>query len=665
MPIKDYLFDLSTKVLGTKTSSIDKTLDDAIQSINKYRTHSSHLGYVELLKRSIPQSQDYGNSIASSLGSFSQDMGPSTLGEGSRINRYLTYEGIDSKVTYCHRAINVITDNILSPDDITKKSVDVAIDNVDDMSDEKIQVEDIKEMLDDVKLDDKTELIVRNTLKYGDCFCEIADAQTALTSQSVLHEIKKRDEENGNKDNIIENLKCSIGLNKINENGLISNEQEKVDIDVTIDFSSLDEHTTNIEEEYLTEIDKSSKKKSKRISKKKKKDEMRKRDIYLIPHDPKFIVKLQSHLFGLCLGYLVFPKMRINQAQGQLGANINNVDDICLNILLAVEKKLGEKTSQDSNDDLKELLQTIIRKISTYRNGLMVRFVPPNKMEHFHKPSSLFAPYGESQYEPVQFLARLHIALEVAMTVFRISRSTEKRKILFEYGLGRDAMKHIESIKEVLRKRKVSIDSMGTIDDIPSNISTFEDIYIPQRNGKSFIDIQSFGEGNVDIRGRVEELKYIRDQIAAGMSIPGDFIGLHDNTSIKATLSEENILFARSIINHQKYFVPQLTSLTKKVFAIRFPEEELEMSNDINISLPPPKSLQFEREARYVGDITTLIRSLEEVGIPKEWSKKHYLSNFDWKSIEEHQTEDKIDKFTGEKEDDAAGGGFGGGAGGF
>ena len=59
-------------------------------------------------------------------GLFSQaTSGPVAFGQGVRLNRYRTYEAIVANINYCYRALQVLVDNILSPDDITKRSLDI------------------------------------------------------------------------------------------------------------------------------------------------------------------------------------------------------------------------------------------------------------------------------------------------------------------------------------------------------------------------------------------------------------------------------------------------------------------------------------------------------------------------------------------------------------
>ena len=100
-----------------------------------------------------------------------------------------------------------------------------------------------------------------------------------------------------------------------------------------------------------------------------------------------------------------------------------------------------------------------------------------------------------------------------------------------------------------------------------------------------------------------------------------------------------------------------------KVYQIINPEEALTILDNVSISLPAPKSLQFEREARYMTELANLIETLERIGVPKEYSKRKYLTQIDWEDVKNYELDEKIDKNLGtdkEEDDGMSGGGMGG-----
>lgn len=629
--LRDTFDDLKSSILGTATAKIDVKLDSAFKDIMAYKAKSGRNGYIELVKRVIGSTTDVKIATSTGQGVFGSTASPAAMGQGSRLLRYKTYEGIVSNINYCFRALSVLVDCILSPDDITKVSLEIKpADFLEDQSTSEAAsyVTIAKNIVKKLKLEQKLDLIVRNTLQYGDFFCEIADPKTAILSRTVLAE----------KENDRSTLYESY-LHQQTETGIIDKIQmnEKINVgkrinpikEVSIDYSSL------ISDENSQET---------AAAKKEREDLMKKgkcdlRNIHLVFHNPKFVVKLQSSLFPVCFGYLIFPPISVNPG---LIFQEDPVNNICKAILSSLEKKLPQMKEFDSQEDIAELIHYMIQK-ATYRQTIDIRYVPPSKMIHFLVPSTKYYPYGESIFDNSNYSAKVLIALETALAVQRLSRSTEKRKIAIEIGLPRDARKAIENLKEEFRKRKISLDSFGTVDTIPSMITTFEDIYIPQKDGKPYVDITGFNEGNIDARQKSEELKFFRDQLTAGYGVPPSFLNIEENLSNKSALSEENILFARTVIGHQKYLSLQIQDLIVKVLEIVNPQIAMDLLDRVSITFPVPRSLQFEREARYMTELANLVETLDRIGIPKEYSRSKYLSQLDWKNMKKYEINKDIE----------------------
>ena len=125
--INDLYNDLKATIVGTQTQKIDAKLDKITSDIVKYKSHSGRLGYIDLVKSVIAKTTMQGTISASSGDLFGATQGgPAAFGQGRRIARYKMYEAIVSNINYCFRALNILVDNILSPDDITKQSLEVS-----------------------------------------------------------------------------------------------------------------------------------------------------------------------------------------------------------------------------------------------------------------------------------------------------------------------------------------------------------------------------------------------------------------------------------------------------------------------------------------------------------------------------------------------------------
>jgi len=166
--------------------------------------------------------------------------------------------------------------------------------------------------------------------------------------------------------------------------------------------------------------------------------------------------------------------------------------------------------------------------------------------------------------------------------------------------------------------------------------------------------------GRADTAGKTDELMQLIGQLVASLGVPRQFLGLEENTTWKNTLSEENILFARTIIYHQKYLNEQISDLVYKIYKVIDPDFSLEFNDRYSINFPPPQSLQFERQSKYIGDIVTMVNSLKEIGVPLEYSKKKFITQIDWDEVAEYVTKEKMDKIEKGGDEEDGGGGYGG-----
>jgi len=623
----DTLGKLKTTIMQTQTAKVDASLDKAVKDIIAYKSHSGRNGYIELVKSLISKNSDVKISGVSG-GLFGQGVSPISFGQGGRIQRYRVYQAIVTQLNHAYRALTVLIDNILSPDDITKQVLEIRPKvYLEDDTPIQSKVRYVREVVKEIELERRLDLIIKNTLLFGDLFCEIAGPKTVLTSRSLLNESKT--------------FLTSISdqYNKgVKELIVNSDLGKKGKYEVTMDWSSLYEGETG-----PADLDNNSTDSAVKALKGKKSQKNKDKvlnNLKLVFHDPQFIVKLQSSLFPICLGFLVFP---VRAALPQITFQEEPVNNICVAILRSLNAKIPQMKDYKNDQEIKDIVHILLAN-TDLNKAMEIRYVPPDKMVHFFIPSTKYYPYGESIFDSVQFSAKVLTALETALAVQRLSRSTEKRKIAIEIGLPRDAKKAIEGMKEEFRKRKISLDSFGSVDTIPSMITTFEDVYIPQKDGKPFVDVSTFDEGRVDTRGKVDELKFMRDQMVASLGVPPAFIGIEENLSNKAALSEENILFARTVISHQRYLTHQMNDLIQKVFDIIDPETALSILDFVEVALPVPRSLQFEREASYMSNVANLVEALERIGIPREYSKKKYLSQIDWDEVKKFEISSKIEK---------------------
>ena len=633
---------------NTISNVIEKTVEDSSVSLKDFITTG--------LNKISSDPQLFGDISLNNIMIHQQELTP-------RIARYINADEITETVPYCARALNVISDEIISPNDFTKESLSISVEE-----DPENKIKDKLDIINDkISIEDNIHSIVKETLKYGDQFLEIVHTKDKT---APLLDVMITESEGEIEDSLIERtIKYVSGTvdaeipsdSRISENSYSAD--RIIERNVTINLTCFREEESNKEDLDRLENKSKKKKNSNKSLNSNDKKVNNLDDVKLIIHDPKTVIKLQSKRFRYCLGYLVFPRNLIlsnlagfgtsnsngfpmNQSTSLLGTS-NNIrsalDTLYTKMLSKLERYLNSKDNdidEENKGDLKNILTQIIRQANEDKIAMDIRFVPPEKMEHFVINDKKFFPYGEHIFFKSIFNAKLLVALETAVTIKRISDSSEKRIIKIDSTIPRNSRNLIEELKETFNKRRFSIDSVGSISSIPSSITTFEDIYIPMKNGKSYIEFDRL-EPKANLRDIHEELKFFRDMIVTGLDVPPSFLNIEENLSNKSALSQENVIFARNITSYQKIFSKSLTSLFKKLHILIYKEPLLAK---FKVLFPPPKSLLIEYDSEKMNLISQIATAVEPFDIPKEYIKTKYLSDLDWDEIEKAKLKEDLNK---------------------
>lgn len=626
MPNQNIIQKLRKKIIGNDDSKALEKIDDIINSISDNLINKDIGNHIDLIK-SISKEALGDKSLLQNIERefLSTDM------VKSRAYRYSTSDEITDNLPPCARALKVLSDGILSPDDITKKSIQVLYDSEINDSDTEQELSQIKSLSKALDIDRLLYYTITDTLKYGDQFLEICDTAdesiplTSLTEVATVFEEGKEDK------------------------------TEKVSL-VFENFKS-EEKDKNILEEASSN------------------NNMNINNVFIIDHKPETVIKLKSEKHKLCLGYIIIPDSKLsdqnsspNSSSGgknfvsklistyssSSGSNSKNIDDIYKKVFEKIKTinlsniNMSDKNIKINKKELKDILNRVMSSVELEdesfgesQKKIKIRFVPDERMVHFRINEKKFYPYGESIFQKSIFHAKLLIALESAATIKRLTNSTEKQIVYYESGMSRDEKSIVEGIKNQLTKRTHSVDSLGSVASIPSIAQTYHTMYIPTVRGKRLIEFDTLQQ-SPEMRGVVDELKLFRDFLVSTLDVPPPYINIEENLSNKNSLAFENAVFAETIIGYQYILNPQLRELFDKLSLFIYRKK---ISDNIIITFPQPRALQLERESERIDYSSRIIQALADIGVPKEWSKLKYL-DLPWKEIDNFKTKKQMDDKT-------------------
>lgn len=171
-----------------------------------------------------------------------------------------------------------------------------------------------------------------------------------------------------------------------------------------------------------------------------------------------------------------------------------------------------------------------------------------------------FLPYGSSILEVARRVWRQLILMEDAVMVYRIVRSPERRVFYIDVGniSPKDIPQFMEKAQTQLKRNQIVDNSTGRVDLRYNPLSTDEDYFIPTR-GEFSSRIETLQGGQYT--GDIEDLQYIQNKLFAALKIPKSYLGYEQDISGKATLSQEDVRFAKTIKRIQNVIIAELNKI--------------------------------------------------------------------------------------------------------
>lgn len=517
---------------------------------------------------------------------------------------YQEYDAIVSKISYASRALKVLANNVLKPDNFTTDILLFSGEDEEKNPDIAYIIDEYKNFMDYFKINSlQIKEIITTTLKYGIYFVEIVDSEIDLKYKKILTEN--------------ENIKDSYET----YNG------KKFRINLVGEFSN----HLNISENFNDDNIMRDKEEAKNL-------------FYLRYHHPSKIIKIADDI--TTYGYLELRNKDDYNLAGnlyhniQLDTNVVSYDDsdtVVEKLIEKLEDKIKNIIGKDNIDisnspELYQILSKIIKTSKDKSTDINVRYIPVNKMQEFKVGSGI---YGESIFKDSLFLAKIIILLQTSHVIARLNDSVEKENVYFEVGISRNAKDVINKIKEAKNKKKISLDKFGSIEEIPTQITNYQTTYIPQKDGKRFVEFDN-RPGSTRAAQYVEDLKFFRDLFVANFNIPPAFLGIEENlSSWNESLSSQNIMFASDVLDYQKIFADQFNELFSKLFKCVYEktndkkklDKYIQLLKKIEIKFNPPLNLKMKMESESINNAIALVDQLVNQFGPesREYFQQKYL----------------------------------------
>ena len=238
-----------------------------------------------------------------------------------------------------------------------------------------------------------------------------------------------------------------------------------------------------------------------------------------------------------------------------------------------------------------------------------------NQIVHFrlHTSDPIFYPYGKSIAALCHRVFRSLKMMEDAMMIYRLSRAPERRIFYVDTGNlpTSKAEMFIERLKQKFKKEKFYNSPKGTVDSRYNPMSMDEDFFVPTKNGRGTKIDTLPGATNL---GEIEDVKYYRDKLLAGLKIPKDYIVEKEQSpERKANLSQLDVKFARTIQRVQVDVETGLENMAKRHLQLRgFPAS---MIKSLRIRLPEPSDMSEKRKLDVNEQKTRVVQAVQGLNL--------------------------------------------------
>jgi len=634
-------------------------------------------------RKKVKETQDLENATATqnlvdNLTNLSGQEGASLLQlEEERIYFYDLYRQIFTLIPEMAQAVEIIANNIMSPDIFGRSSFKAAVsDSFPNASAVNRQVKDIIKEFD---IDDDMYQTIINTLILGDGFIAVIDIDTEL--RGIYANFAKNSKDNKNQTPVLteSDYKSIIGANATDvvkyKAMLESDSFDRLTtayLNEMISFNPITEYTSSVNgDEILTEaLTALHEKKEKTGNFKHVKSDVNKEtsrgNIILKKINPSNTVKIV--LDSKVLGYYIIEKTgefvkSTNFVAGyrstntstatsgvEAGSDEANVADAYANLMKSSmsgeeEKEKEKKTThaalidkitdkakkfvmnnlkQDPakiEDDLAKVLYHVLSaETVTKGEKINVSFVPAELMCHFSPGGD---NYGRSAFFNSVFMSKLYLMTLMSSIMKKVARGSDQRVLYVESAIDADLEGVVEQVIKDMKQQSYSMNELGDLDSVVRTAAGFKDMLIPTINGNRPIDFDVIPGDDTDVDSPF--LEFLMKRMVAGTHVPLQLLSGED-VDFARTVTSLNGNLVRLVTRYQADFKAPYDKLIRIIYSLKY--GNVDIADNIETVLPPPMTLMLGTLSQNIGEAERLAGQIAELTPAPTGVTEDRLSDF-------------------------------------
>ncbi len=241
---------------------------------------------------------------------------------------------------------------------------------------------------------------------------------------------------------------------------------------------------------------------------------------------------------------------------------------------MQIDPKTFEKMKLDQGAAMSER-----RDSAVFEDWRVVHF----RLRSKHRNST----YGWSVTDSARHSWKRLMLLEDSVMVYKLTRSPSRYAFYVDVGNlpNKEAERKLQEVKARMKKRKFVNPKTGKLDFRFNPLAFDEDFFLGVRDGKESTRIDVLNGPSYQ---QIEDVQYFLYKLYAALKVPRAYLGYDENMPSKATLSQEDVRFARTVLRIQRELMNGLHKVGRVHLASRMVDPA---SVDFNICMTVPSSI--------------------------------------------------------------------------
>lgn len=286
---------------------------------------------------------------------------------------------------------------------------------------------------------------------------------------------------------------------------------------------------------------------------------------------------------------------------------------------------LNQKYMYRHEDEYRRLRSDAAFTMRGEDNTVNIKFAPWQvvHLRHDHQRGDL---YGRSFWHTSRYPFRMKHPMENSLVVARVVRAPRRYAYFIPVPENADeyeVQEILEQAKSKLKRKSMVDSSTGKVSTRIAPMGDDNDIFLPTTKDVK-PDVRQL-EG-ADVGGNMQDIEYFQNKEIMSTGVPKSYLGLERDVNAKATLSWEDIEYARQIRGIQS----EIAWFQRRVYNIQFYLSGFEISNDLyTVTYPPISFINEEMRMRVMRTQWEIAALAKGLGVPLRWVLKEiiYLSD--------------------------------------